>query len=76
VWTSDKYRDTYPAKHDAIVQNVNKKLSADVVFHSLLDMANIVIPDDNFQKSIANPALEDDSIRFVLNPKKEIVVFK
>jgi hypothetical protein len=39
-------------------------------------MANIVIPDDNFQKSIANPALEDDSIRFVLNPKKEIVVFK
>jgi glucan phosphoethanolaminetransferase (alkaline phosphatase superfamily) len=76
VWTSDKYRDTYPAKHDAIVQNVNKKLSADVVFHSLLDMADIVIPDDNFQKSIANLALEDDSIRFVLNPKKEIVVFK
>jgi len=76
VWTSDKYRDTYPAKHDAIVQNVSKKLSADVVFYSLLDMADIVIPDDNFQKSIANPLLEDDSIRFVLNPKKEIVVFK
>jgi len=54
---------------------VNKKLSADVVFYSLLDMADIVIPDDNCQKSIANPALESDSIRFILT-KKEIVALE
>jgi len=76
VWTSDKYRNTYPAKYNAAIQNIDKKLSADVIFYSLLDMADITIPDENFQKSIANPTLEDDSVRYVLNPKKEIVVFK
>lgn len=76
VWTSDKYRNTYPAKYNAAVQNIDKKLSADVIFYSLLDMADITIPDENFQKSIANPTLKDDSVRYVLNPKKEIVVFK
>ncbi len=76
VWTSEKYQAYYHAKQHAIADNKDKKLSADVVFYSLLDMANIDIPGENYEQSIANPLLVEDSVRYVLNPQKEVLVFQ
>jgi glucan phosphoethanolaminetransferase (alkaline phosphatase superfamily) len=76
IWTSDKYREIYRSKHEAVLCNVDKSLTADVVFYSLLDMANISIPDEKHGNSITNPALKNDSVRYVLNPKKEIIIYK
>lgn len=75
IWASEQYQEIYPAKYNALLRNVDKCLSADVVFYSLLDMANIAIPGEPYEKSITNPTLKNDSIRYVLNPKKEIIVF-
>ncbi len=73
LWTSPKYQQYYQDKQETITANKDKKLATDIVFYSLLDMANIMLPEDNFIKSIANPDLEEDSIRYVLNPKYEII---
>lgn len=76
VWTSDKYNQFNSEKRKNMESNVNKKISSSVIFHSLLDLANIHTRSEIPTKSIANTKLADDSIRFTLNANMEIVSFK
>lgn len=56
LWTSDRYRQHYPGKMQAIMNNRNKKIGVKNVFYSLLDLANIGFPEMDESKSIADPA--------------------
>ena len=76
LWTSDEYKQVFNEKVRAINENKDEKLSTTVVFHSLLDMADISIKDENINKSISNFSLNADSIRYVLNVNGDIVTYK
>jgi len=41
VWTSEKYRENFPEKQRAVLANQDKKLCTDLLFHSILDAADI-----------------------------------
>lgn len=73
VWTSEKYNQLFPQKKTNIVKNVNKSITSSVVFHSLLDLANIEIRENKFQKSICSSLLQSDSLRFVLNQNQQLI---
>jgi glucan phosphoethanolaminetransferase (alkaline phosphatase superfamily) len=56
LWTSERYRQHYPAKMQGIMNNRNKKTGFDNVFYTLLDLANIGFDGMDQTKSIADPA--------------------
>lgn len=75
VWSSNKYNKMNPEKIEALKINSHKKMTSDIVFHSLLDMANVRF--DGFStKYITNMNLEEDSIRYIINTDEQIVTFK
>lgn len=76
VWTSEKYNRKFPYKINQIRANINKKISSSITFHSLLDMANISLNDENPYKSIANSQLKSDSVRYLLNSRMKVISFK
>ncbi len=63
VWYSDEYQAKYPAKTASLQANKSTLISSGVVFHSLLDMADISSsqsPENeivNKSRSICSPAL-------------------
>lgn len=73
VWTSEKYNQLFPLKKANLTKNKNKSISSSVVFYSLLDLANIEIRENKFQKSICSALLHTDSLRFVLNQNQQVV---
>lgn len=76
IWTSEKYRQTYSDKLKIMWKNKDKKLSSELLFYSVLEMANIHIPNDYFEKSILNPQLKNESIRYVINSEKKLKAFE
>ena len=56
VWYSDEYAEMHPEKVTALLQNKNTPVSSDVIFYSLLDIANIGDIVDS-TRSICSPAL-------------------
>ncbi|MDR0371787.1 MAG: sulfatase-like hydrolase/transferase [Prevotellaceae bacterium] len=76
VWYSDEYKNNYPEKVDAIIKNKDKKLSANNIFYSVLDMADIDFPGFIKEKSVASTALIEDSVRYVLTADIECKIFE
>ncbi|MFV0471833.1 MAG: phosphoethanolamine transferase [Paludibacteraceae bacterium] len=77
VWYSDDYAQIYPDKIENVKNNIDKKISSSLTFHSLLDMAAINIPNDvSMRRSIACGSLQSDTVRYVINPEREIKIFK
>jgi glucan phosphoethanolaminetransferase (alkaline phosphatase superfamily) len=74
VWTSDKYKEKYPQKVAAMQANKTKLQSANVVFHSLLDMADIQYLKLDSTLSIAQPALVADSIIYGVDANLKLTV--
>lgn len=64
LWTSDRYRQYYSQKMQAIIDNSNKKTGADNVFYTLLDLANIGFPGMDPSKSIADPAFRESDQKY------------
>ena len=56
VWYSDEYMALYPEKVSCIQQNKTTPVSSDVIFYSLLDLANIEFAVDS-TRSICSPYL-------------------
>ena len=75
TWVSDKYNTYFSEKAQAIKDNIDKKTSSQVVFYSLLDMANIDIKGNDLSRSIANPTMTEDSIRYVMTPNYDILAY-
>jgi glucan phosphoethanolaminetransferase (alkaline phosphatase superfamily) len=71
VWTSEKYKSEYPAKVENLIRNKDKKLSANNIFYSWLDIANVTFPEQILSKSIASESLREDSIRYIINTNME-----
>lgn len=57
VWYSDEYASIYPKKVQAMQQNKTTPISSDVVFYSMLDIANIKGPVVDSTRSICSPCL-------------------
>jgi glucan phosphoethanolaminetransferase (alkaline phosphatase superfamily) len=76
IWTSPAYQNTYPGKQHALKTNINKKISASNIFHSILDIADIHYPGENPEKSIASDGFKEDSIRYVYTANKEVIHFQ
>jgi glucan phosphoethanolaminetransferase (alkaline phosphatase superfamily) len=70
VWTSDEYQTTYPEKVSNLRGNVSEKIGTENIFHTLLDMANITIRNNDTSKSIANPDFEPSEQKFYGDDKR------
>lgn len=73
IWFSTEYKNKYPQKVNEMYNNRDKKISSSVVFHSMLDIADIETEGEQLNKSISSPELINDSVRFVLNPLLELI---
>ena len=54
AWYSDGYRERFPGKVDQLQQHRNAKLSTENMFHTLLDMADVRLPDENLERSFVS----------------------
>ncbi|MBQ3673469.1 MAG: phosphoethanolamine transferase [Paludibacteraceae bacterium] len=57
VWMSDEYKTKYPQKVANLLQNKTTPVSSDVVFYSLLDLADVSTIVDS-TRSICSPTLQ------------------
>lgn len=78
IWFSDKYKNFYPEKTEALEKNKNKKASSTVTFYSLSDMANITYNNSEKEKdkSILNPNYKEPLKRKIITSKKEVMIVK
>lgn len=54
IWTSKAYRIAYPQKVQNLIANKDRSLSAENIFYSFLDMANISYDGEDSSKSFAS----------------------
>lgn len=74
VWYSEEYKQKYPDKVAAMYSNKSVKQNTGVVFYSLLDLANIPIPNTQ-QKSICGSLAPTDTL-YVINGKGELDILQ
>ncbi|MBO7427523.1 MAG: hypothetical protein J6U08_02290, partial [Paludibacteraceae bacterium] len=73
---SDGYKAKYPEKVETLIANKDKNITSEVVFHSLLDMADIradVIADT---LCIGQNTLKSQTSTFILNGNRMPVFFE
>ncbi|NDV56220.1 hypothetical protein D0T51_10835 [Parabacteroides sp. 52] len=73
VWTSPRYEEVWPEKVNNIEKHKDLPISTSNLFHSLLDIAGMSYPSASPELSIASPAFQADSVRYVLTPDKRVV---
>lgn len=76
VWYSDEYGYLFSDKVKNLYDNKNKPISARYLFYSMLDMASITFPEQIIQKSIFSDVMISDTIRYVINPNNEKLIFE
>ncbi len=54
VWYSDRYKAAYPDKVQQLLRHKRAKLTTENVFHSLLDMGDIVYGTEQLERSFLN----------------------
>ena len=64
IWFSDAYQTQFPDKIEQLRKHQQFKLSTENVFHTLVDMGNIHLPDEQPEWSILNSKLKKH-IRYV-----------
>ena len=75
LWYSDEYAARYPQKVEMMTANKSKLVASDVIFHSLLDMANITSIVDS-TKSFCSPYLEARDTIFVMTGSGEVLPWR
>lgn len=73
VWYSNKYKRLHPQKIAALKRNKTKQISSMVIFHSLIDMANIRYPQLDGTLSIVNPALKQNDTIWGLDANIKLI---
>ena len=72
VWYSDAFLQRYPNKISALKANRDKRITSQVLFHTLCDMADLrEVVDARY--SLLSDSLEAQDSIFVLNGKGEII---
>ena len=73
---SDGYQNKYPEKVRHLMENRNKNITSEVVFHSLLDMADIrssaVVADS---LSVFSARLVSKESTYIMNGNRDLVLF-
>lgn len=72
VWVSPLYQSRYPRKAAMLYKNRTRKIGGDLVFHSLLDMADITYDGEDLTKSIFSNRLSFHR-REIVTPDQKIV---
>jgi glucan phosphoethanolaminetransferase (alkaline phosphatase superfamily) len=67
IWNSDSYKSVYPKKVESLAKNKEAKLSTNLSFHTILDMADIGYPKEQLNLSPANNSFEELKERWVLD---------
>ena len=73
IWHSNNYKENYPNVINNLVKNNDKKIMATNTFHTLLDMANIRLPNFNYKKSFANKKFDTLQKRTIYTVNKTII---
>ncbi|MDO9634952.1 MAG: phosphoethanolamine transferase [Paludibacter sp.] len=76
IWYSNEYQNNYKRKIESLINNKRKPISVRYIFHSMLDMASITFPEQVLQKSIFSDKMQSDTIRYVINPNKERLIYE
>ena len=58
VWYSEEYKKRYPQKIQQLQLHRTAKLSTENIFHSMLDMSDIHIPNEDLTRSIFSEKLQ------------------
>ena len=73
TWYSNSYKENYPVIIKHLMNNSNKKIMATNTFHTILDIANINLPDFKYKESFANKKFDTLQKRSVYNVNKAIL---
>jgi len=73
TWYSNGYKENYPVIIKHLMNNSNKKIMATNTFHTILDIANINLPDFKYKESFANKKFDTLQKRSVYNVNKAIL---
>ena len=73
TWYSDNYKNNYPAIVNHLIQNSDKKIMGTNTFHTILDMANISLPDFKYNESFANRKFDTLQERNVYTVNRAII---
>ena len=73
IWYSNKYRKLHPDKIAALKQNKSKQISSMVIFHSLIDMANIGYSQLDSTLSIVSPSLKNNDTIWGLDANMKLI---
>ena len=73
TWYSDNYKNNYPAIVNHLIQNSDKKIMGTNTFHTILDMANISLPDFKYNESFANKKFDTLQERNVYTVNRAII---
>ena len=67
VWMSDGYKALYPEKAEAVQGNTRKVMTTMNIFHSLLCLGNISMPNLCNDWSIDNPGMRSKDTVFTID---------
>lgn len=73
---SEDFKNRYPTKVESIMTNKDKNITSEVVFHSLLDLADLKTPVIADSLSICRPTLTSKTSTYILNGNRELVKFE
>ena len=73
IWYSNTYKQNYPNIIDNLLKNNTKKIMSSDTFHTILNMANIGLPDFNYTKSFASKRFDTLQKRTVYTVNKSII---
>ena len=71
VWTSDKFREMYPEKVDALKNSADNPYRTDFLIHTILDLMDIRTENFDATKSIVNEKFDKFRLR-IYNDKPYI----
>ena len=67
VWTSDEYATSHPDKINAMRANTAKTISTMTLFHSLLDLGDIIYPQLDSTRCFSLPNLQSQDTVYILD---------
>lgn len=64
IWTSKTYNTAFHSKRLQLQQNLDKKIGAENIFYTLVDLGNVAFPGFDQTKSIASPYFQPSAQKF------------
>ncbi|MGB0891323.1 MAG: sulfatase-like hydrolase/transferase, partial [Flavobacteriaceae bacterium] len=75
IWTSQKYNLSNYKKIKALKSNSSKKISTTYLFETIIDMANIKYPLQDFSKSLSSEKFNSSNKRYILTVENKLIQY-